>query len=148
MRSIALVTLLVLAVLAPSAPAHAKTAKKATKKAAADTKTSPEKVRQEFDQFCQEWMGKLAKREHDNIQNIKWNTDGNGVAGEYVGYLPDHTCVVKPEYTEPVGEILYQEVRYEKRGASISEAEHSQARAIESTAVTEIFRYDHGKWIY
>ncbi len=147
MRALSIGALLVFAFLAPAGVAHAKNAKKAAKKAAA-SKASPEQVSQEFDQFCQDWMAKLAQREHDNIKNIKWNSGSDGVEGEYVGYPPDHTCVVKDGGEEPVGKIAYQEVRYEKHGATVAEAQQNPAHAVETTAVTELFRYDHGKWIY
>ncbi|MFI5398519.1 MAG: hypothetical protein ACHQ9S_23560 [Candidatus Binatia bacterium] len=111
-------------------------------------KPSLEEVQQAFDVFCQEWMQKLAVREHDNIVHIHWDTKPDGVEGEYVGYTPDHTCVVKDGSIAPVGKIAYQEVRYAKRGKTVEEAQESPARPLETTAVTEIFRHDGVKWIY
>jgi len=101
-----------------------------------------------FDAFCAEWMGKLAARERHNVSHIKWDTRPEGVKGEYVGYTTEHTCVLKDSAKVPVGKIVYREVRYEKRGGTISEAEHSTAQAVEVTEVTEIFRYSGGKWVY
>jgi hypothetical protein len=151
MRFSTLMTLLALALLAPSGTVQAKEAKAhkaAAAKPRASKKPAPEKVAQEFQTFCQEWMQKLAARERDNIKNIKWNTTPEGVKGEYVGYTQEHTCIVKDEYQEPVGEIIYQEVRYERRGATVAEAGNNPPRPLEVTAVTEIFRYEKGKWIY
>ena len=102
-----------------------------------------------FPTFCEEWMGKLAARERDNVSHIKWDKLPEGVKGEYVGYLTqDHTCTTKDLSGVPVGKIIYREIRYEKRGDTMADAEKSAPRAIDATEVTEIFRYANGKWIY
>ena len=102
-----------------------------------------------FPTFCEEWMGKLAARERDNVSHIKWDKLPEGVKGEYVGYFTkDHTCTTKELSGVPVGKIIYREIRYEKRGDTVADAEKSAPRAIDATEVTEIFRYANGKWIY
>jgi len=101
-----------------------------------------------FNHFCEEWMGKLAAREEHNVTHIKWDTKSEGVKGEYVGYTKEHTCTTKNASAVPIGKIIYREVRYQKQGGSIPEAEKSSARPIETTEVTEIFRYAKGKWVY
>jgi hypothetical protein len=102
-----------------------------------------------FNGFCEEWMQKLAAREHDNVNHIQWQSSGSEVQGDYVGYTQEHTCQTKNGTgSVPVGKINYREVRYEKRGSSVAEAETSPARAVEVTEVTEIFRYAKGKWVY
>jgi len=151
MRFSTLVMLLVFALLAPSESVQAQEAK--ARKAAsarphASKKPAPEEVAQAFQTFCQEWMQKLEARERDNISNIKWNTTSEDVQGEYIGYTREHTCIVKDEYKQPVGEVIYQEVRYERRGVTIAEAGKNPPRPLEAIAVTEIFRYENGKWIY
>jgi len=150
MRFVTTLTLLALALVAPAGMVQAKTVKnhKAASEKEASEKPTPEQITEAFQTFCQEWMEKLAVREHDNIANIKWNTNPDGVQGEYVGYSQDHTCVVKNEDKDPVGKIAYQEVRYEKRGTTIAEAEKSPPHPVETTAVTELFRFEKGKWIY
>jgi hypothetical protein len=150
MRFVTVLTLLALALVAPAGRVQAKTVRspKAASKTPASKKPTSEQIVAAFQTFCQEWMQKLAVREHDNIANIKWHTGPDGVQGEYVGYTQDHTCVVKNEDKDPVGKIAYQEVRYEKRGATIAEAEKNLPHPLETTAVTELFRYEGGKWIY
>jgi len=150
MRFVTIVILFALAFAATTGMVQAKTVKnhKAAAKKQTTKKPTPEQIDAAFQTFCQEWMQKLAVREHDNISNIKWNTKPDGVQGEYVGYTQDHTCVVKNEDADPVGKIAYQEVRYEKRGATIVEAEKSLPRPVEATAVTELFRFEKDKWIY
>ena len=102
-----------------------------------------------FPGFCEEWMHKLEVREQNNVSHIKWESNGDGVSGEYIAYTHEHTCAVKDGTgSVPVGEIVYREIRYEKRGGTQVEAEQSTARPVETTEVTEIFRYDKGKWIY
>jgi len=102
-----------------------------------------------FEGFCGEWMHKLEEREQANVTHIKWESNADGVQGAYVGYTHEHTCVMKDGTNSvPIGKINYREVRYEKRGGSIAEAEQSPPRPIEITEVTEIFRYSKGKWVY
>lgn len=150
MRFVIILTLLALGLVAPAGMVQAKTVKtpNAASKQATSEKPTPEQIAAAFQTFCQEWMQKLAVREHDNVANIKWITKPDGVQGEYVGYTQDHTCTVKNEDADPVGKIAYQEVRYEKRGTTIAEAENSPPHPVETTAVTELFRFEKGKWIY
>lgn len=102
-----------------------------------------------FPQFCDEWIEKLAARERDNVAHIKWEADGSIVKGKYVGYTHEHTCVTKMgSQSTPVGKISYREIKYEKLGATVEEAEQTPARPVEITEITEIFRYAGGKWIY
>ena len=102
-----------------------------------------------FPSFCEEWMHKLEVREQYNVAHIQWETNGDGVQGGYIGYTHEHTCMLKDGTGHvPVGEIVYREIRYEKRGATRAEAEKSEARQSEVTEVTEIFRYSDGKWVY
>ena len=102
-----------------------------------------------FQGFCDEWMQSLLARQSDSLSHIQWETDAGGVRGDYVGYKPGHTCITKTgTESAPVGKIIYREVRYEKQGGTVAEAEQSPAKAVETTEVTEIFRYAGGKWIY
>lgn len=102
-----------------------------------------------FQGFCNDWMHKLEVREHDNVSHIRWQTMKDYVLGDYVGYTRDHKCITKTGTASvPVGEITYREIRYEKRGTTIAEAQKSTPRPVETTEVTEIFRYQNGKWIY
>lgn len=105
-----------------------------------------------FGTFCEEWMQKLEAREKRNTSLIKWEDKPDSVLGSYVGYSKQHTCELKENKQNkppvPIGKITYLEVRYEKSGANKDEAERSQARPVETTEVTEIFRYAKGVWVY
>ena len=105
-------------------------------------------VASQFTVFCEEWMGKLAARQEHNVTHIKWDAKPDGVKGEYVGYTHEHTCTLKDGAQVPIGKIIYREIVWQKHGGTIPEAEKSEAQAIETTEVTEIFRYAAGKWVY
>jgi hypothetical protein len=98
--------------------------------------------------FCEEWMDKLRAREKANVSTIKWETEPDGVRGSYVGYSTgDHSCTLADGHTQ-VARIKYQEVRYQKVGATIGDAEKSQPQPIEVFDTTELFHYSKGKWDY
>lgn len=110
----------------------------------------PDPLGDSFRLFCTDWMGKLAERETRNSQNIAWETGLDWVQGSYVGYTADHTCeVMDKESDAPVGRISYLEIKWEKRGMTIPLADGTQPTAVETTEVTEFFRYgDEGTWEY
>ena len=135
-NSVAAVCLL-MGVIAPVVLAESKSANSA-------------QVSERFDVFCTEWMTKLAERESHNVKRVEWQQNGSGVEGEYVGYSLEHTCAVKPFSASdvPVGKVTYREMKYRKRGASPEVAAASEPEIVEITEVTEIFRYQKGRWIY
>ncbi len=106
-------------------------------------------VSQSFRTFCREWMEKLADRERRNEGLIEWQAGENFVLGSYVGYTRDHTCIVDAAQSNaPVGKISYLEIKYEKRGATQGDAQIDRPHPVETTEVTEFFRYGDGNWIY
>lgn len=143
-----------------AADAPAKAAAKPVAKAAAPAKSkakAPAKKQGQskvdlddsFKVFCGEWGKKLHEREIFNIKQIKWDTGQNWVQGTYVGYSEPKSCMVEPDSGPvPVGKIIYHEFVYEKRGGTVPEAESGAGKAVETTEVTEIFRYTNGKWVY
>jgi hypothetical protein len=124
-------------------PAAAQTA------AAAAPSPPPDPAIVAFRAFCDEWMLKLSEREKFNRSRIRWDSGENWVQGDYIGYTREHHCSIERQHgVPPVGKIRYREIRYEQRGATLEEATASLARPVETTEVTEIFRYGEGKWIY
>lgn len=103
-----------------------------------------------FVRFCDEWMEKLAARERRNQGLIDWQTGSNWVQGSYVGYTQEHKCSIEGAGSEsPVGRLSYLEIKYERRGASVPDAMVADPHALETTEVTEFFRYsDKGEWVY
>lgn len=109
----------------------------------------PQTAKESFPAFCEEWMQKLAERERRNQSLIEWREEHGEVRGTYIGYSKQHECTYKEgKGSTPLGKITYLEVRYEKRGATRQEAEQSPPKPLETTEVTEIFRYAKGKWVY
>jgi len=107
-------------------------------------------LRLSFRRFCGEWMQKLEAREVRNAGMIDWASGTNWVQGSYVGYTRDHTCSVEAlDSASPVGRLSYLEVKWERRGTSVSDAMAGKPAAVETTEVTEFFRYgDDGQWLY
>ncbi len=105
-----------------------------------------------FGSFCQTWMGKLQKRERDNIARMKIRRAAEGVVGEYTGYARKPTRCKPTSKVVPgkpaVGTLVYHEIRYAKRGADQKAARAATPRAVNTVEVMEIFRYDGKRWIY
>src|SRR5690348_11329249 len=81
---------------APKAAKPAKSSKpaKAAPKAAKEKPggQSDEQIADQLKAFCVKWMGFLETREHDNQKAIKWDQQGSGVSGHYVGYSKEYDC--------------------------------------------------------
>jgi len=111
---------------------------------------SDEQIAEQLKAFCVKWMGFLETRERDNRKGIKWEKQPSGVTGHFVGYSKDYDCVLKERSSNgtPVATIVYKELVYEKTGASQGEADQAEAKVVDTTEVTEIFRYAKGEWVY
>jgi len=111
---------------------------------------SDEQIAEQLKAFCVKWMGFLETRERDNRKGIKWEKQPSGVTGHFVGYSKDYDCVMKERSSNgtPVATIVYKELVYEKTGASQGEADQAEAKVVDTTEVTEIFRYAKGEWVY
>ena len=98
---------------------------------------------QSFDSFCAEWMSKLAVREHDNVQKVKYSSEGGRVVGTYTG------CASKAKPGAPgVGTLVYNELHYRKAGDSVENAKKASPEVVERVEVMEIFRFDGSAWKY
>ncbi len=145
---LALLTLAPGALLAAdkAAPGGAAAKRKQPESAAA----ANERLAVELGTFCKKWMGFLEARERDNRRQVKWQKKDNGVIGQFVGYSKEYDCTLKERSSNgtPVATIVYRELIYEQSGNSPQEATVSEARVIDMTSVTEIFRYSKGEWVY
>src|SRR5262245_58739687 len=105
---------------------------------------------QSFDSFCAEWMGKLAKRESDNVSKVKYSNEGGRVVGNYTGYdSAPVRCQSKAQPGKPgVGTLVYNELHYRKAGDSVESAKKSSPVVVERVEVMEIFRFDGSAWKY
>jgi len=147
-----------------ASPAWAAGKKKSSTKSAskessdtADTTSSQddaaraEDLSHKFETFCSTWMDKLREREKYNLAHIQWQPDAGGVVGEYVGYetdQPEHTVSHTEKKSVPIGKLIYREVKLKLSGKSEAEALANKPEIVERTEVTELFRYDHGVWVY
>jgi hypothetical protein len=90
-------------------------------------------VRSAFDSFAQNWM--------ENLRGSALHT-GSTVKR----FSTTHTEEVKPtgSVSNPYVGILH----YTEESYNCSDAAHKNCTLVESTPVTEIFRYQNGKWLY
>jgi len=96
-------------------------------------------ARSAFDAFSQTWMEKL--RSASAIRTVS-TSSGSTVKR----FSTTHTQEVKPtgSASNPfVGVLHYTEESY-----NCSDAAQKNCTLVESTPVTEIFRYQNGKWVY
>ena len=96
-------------------------------------------ARSAFDAFSQSWMDKL--RSSSAVRTVS-TSSGSTVKR----YSTTHTEEVKPtgSASNPfVGVLHYTEESY-----NCSDAAQRNCTLVESTPVTEIFRYQNGKWVY
>jgi hypothetical protein len=102
-----------------------------------------------FTRLCAEWTQHLASRERHNLDEVNWEFSTTGVRGTYIGYTAVRSCGLQ-ESQSPVriGMMKYLEVRYEKHGWTVAEAEANPPTALETTQITEIFQHKEGKWQY
>ncbi len=103
------------------------------------------RAQRSFDQFAKRWMGKMATVERDS-RRAPDKAGATGPAVKYTGYSPEFTTELKPTgYAQVpwVGVLHYTERLYRCADASLGQC--SIASVI---PVTEIFRFQNGKWVY
>ena len=96
-------------------------------------------ARSAFDSFTQTWMDKL--RSSSAIRTVS-TSSGSTVKR----FSTSHTEEVKPTGSPSnpfVGVLHYTEESY-----NCSDAAQRNCTLVESTPVTEIFRFQNGKWVY
>jgi len=115
-----------------------KAALKSSSAAGADQKMA--QARSAFDSFTQNWMDKL--RGSSALQTVSASSGGRTVKR----FSTTHTEEVKPtgSPTNPYVGILH----YTEESYSCSDAAQKNCTLVDSTPVTEIFRYQNGHWVY
>lgn len=102
-----------------------------------------------FPAFCKDWEHKLREREVNNQKNIAWQAKDGYETGTYVGYGPVNYCEAHQSSEGfSIGKLKYDEVKYYIAGKTRDEAEHAKPQVQDTTATTELFRWDKGKWFY
>jgi hypothetical protein len=104
-----------------------------------------------FDAFTIEWMKKLEDTEpfHKTKAQVIQSTEG--FSAEYTGYLPHrYIRVKKTESTDTpyVGILTYYEKKLRCTGKTKEEALQGPFDQVDTSPVSEIFRFTKGKWVY
>jgi hypothetical protein len=101
-----------------------------------------EKVRASFDAFASEWMDRMQRVEAENRQSPKREAG----AVSYRGYGEEFRVEIKPTGYAPAPYVGV--LRYEERTFGCSDASATQCRVTYRLPVTELFRYQNGRWVY
>jgi hypothetical protein len=105
-----------------------------------------ERATRSFDEFAKGWMQKMARLESQNRSAPKMEAKGGAMVASYRGYEPDYVIELKPtgSATAPwVGILRYHELMYTCADKSTASCAPSK-----KMRVTEIFRFQGGKWVY
>lgn len=101
-----------------------------------------ERVKASFDSFATEWMERMQRVEDENRASPKLDTG----TPTYRGYGDDFRVEIKPTGYAPapyVGVLRYEERMYGCRDSGATEC-----RVTSRMPVTELFRYQDGRWVY
>ncbi len=113
---------------------------------AAIPNSADERARTSFSDFARSWMTKMAKNEAQNRESPTVHPGSSENIVTYRGFGEDFTVELRPtgHPSAPfVGILRYNEQVYSCEGVSAS-----KCSVISSLPVTEIFRYQGGRWIY
>lgn len=104
-----------------------------------------------FDTFTIEWMKKLEQTEEFQRTQARISQSPDGFSAEYTGYLPHrYIHVKKTEATDTpyVGILTYYERRFRCNAKTKDDALKGPFEQVETSQVSEIFRFTKGKWVY
>ena len=105
-----------------------------------------QRAERSFDDFAKTWMQKMARAESQNRTKPKLEPLGGAMVASYRGYEDGYAIELKPtgSATAPwVGILRYHELTYTCADKSTGSCAPSK-----KMRVTEIFRFQGGKWIY
>ncbi len=105
-----------------------------------------QRAERSFDEFAKGWMQKMASLESQNRSKPKLEPQGGALVASYRGYENDYAIELKPtgSATAPwVGILRYHELAYTCADKSTSSCAPSK-----KVRVTEIFRFQGGRWVY
>jgi hypothetical protein len=108
-----------------------------------NTDPAHQRAERSFNEFAKGWMQKMARVESENRAHPKLASNGNA---SYRGYADDFQIELKPtgSSTAPwVGILRYNELLY-----SCADRVAKACSPSKTTRVTEIFRFQGGKWVY
>jgi len=102
-----------------------------------------------FPDFCKDWERKLHDRQVNNVNHIAWQQKDGWETGTYTGYSAVQKCECHQSTDGySIGKVTYDEFQYYVMGKTADEAKHATPKVTDSTATTELFRWDKNKWFY
>ena len=113
---------------------------------AAISDASRSRAEDQFHQFAKDWMAKVQKLQTQDHDKPTVRAGGSGTQVSYRGYGDDYTVELRPtgHPSAPfVGLLRYTELMYTCPSAGSKDCTVSSR-----VPVTEIFRYEHGRWSY
>ena len=111
-----------------------------------NTDPAHQRAERSFNEFAKGWMQKMAKVEKDNRARPKLTPSGGAMVASFRGYADDFKIELKPtgSKTAPwVGILRYNEMLY-----TCADKQAKSCSTSKTTRVTEIFRFQGGKWVY
>ena len=103
----------------------------------------------EFPSFCKDWERKLRDRETNNLGHLTWQEKDGYQTATYTGYGPVQKCECHQSTDGySIGKVTYDEFQYYLVGKTTDEAKQAKPKVTDSTATTELFRWDKNKWFY
>ncbi len=111
-----------------------------------DASTADESALSSFSEFAKKWMAKMEHNEARNRENPTVRPGASQNLVTYRGFSEDYSVELRPtgHPSAPFIGIL----RYSEQVYSCREATASNCSVASSGPVTEIFRYQGGRWIY
>ena len=108
--------------------------------------SADERARTSFSEFAQSWMVKMAENEAQSRKNPTVQPGASDIIVTYRGFGDDFTVELRPtgHPAAPFVGIL----RYNEQVYNCSDVDASNCSVASSLPVTEIFRYQGGRWIY
>jgi hypothetical protein len=100
----------------------------------------------QFHQFAKTWMGNVKRLQTQDKSKPTVRAGANGTQVTYRGYGDDYTVELRPtgHPSAPyVGLLRYTELMY-----SCPSANATDCTVASKVPVTEIFRYENGRWSY
>jgi hypothetical protein len=105
-----------------------------------------QRAERSFDEFAQTWMQKMARLETQNRAKPVMAAQSGAMVASYRGYDGDYLIELKPtgSATAPwVGILRYHELTY-----TCADQSTSSCTPTKKVRVSEIFRFQGGKWVY
>jgi hypothetical protein len=108
--------------------------------------SADERARTSFSEFARTWMAKMEASEAQNRENPTVKPGASETIVTYRGFDEGFTVELRPT-GHPVAPFVGI-LRYNEQVYSCNAASASNCSVASSSPVTEIFRYQGGRWIY